>query len=79
MNCPVDGAALTRTEVEPGLYANRCSACAGDWLRFGDYLAWRERQPGDTPEVAPEPGGDVAAAEPGGVRRCPDCGHLLTR
>jgi Zn-finger nucleic acid-binding protein len=79
MNCPVDGASLTRTEVEPGLYANQCSACAGDWLRFGDYLAWRERQPSDTPEQPAEPGGEVATAEPGGVRRCPDCGHLLTR
>ena len=60
MDCPNDGAPLTRVDLEagePGLTGFTCGRCAGHWLRFGDYLAWRERQPGDVPEVAAEDAG----------------------
>jgi Zn-finger nucleic acid-binding protein len=81
MNCPVDQRPLGRVTIDSALPAFQCAHCAGHWLRFGDYLAWRERQPGDQPEVpaastAPEM---VFDATPNGLRRCPDCAHVLTR
>ena len=79
MNCPVDSAPLTRVDLEPGLAGFTCGKCAGHWLRFGDYLAWRERQPGDAPELPREGAGEVAEAPPTSPRPCPDCNHLLTR
>ena len=82
MDCPVDKRPLRRLELEAGLPAFECGSCTGRWIRFGDYLAWRERQPGDTPEVPADANGagEVATGSPGGsVRRCPDCGYLLTR
>jgi Zn-finger nucleic acid-binding protein len=80
MHCPVDKRPLRRVELEAGLSAFECDACAGHWLRFGEYLRWRDRQRGDTPEVPPEvePDADPYASA-GGVRRCPDCEYLLTR
>ena len=80
MDCPVDRGALRRAELDSGLPAFECSRCDGRWVRFGDFLGWRERQPGEVPEtpshdsvaVTPEP-------SPTGPRRCADCGHLLTR
>jgi len=79
MNCPVDHARMHRVELEAGLPAFTCDSCAGHWFRFGDYLTWRERQPGNVPEVPPEAGGELAVASDGRVRRCPDCDHLLAR
>lgn len=82
MDCPVDRHALRHTQLEDGLQAFECPECTGRWLRFGEYLTWRERNPEDTPEVPPELVPDLGAApESGfsGVRRCPDCDYLLTR
>jgi Zn-finger nucleic acid-binding protein len=79
VNCPVDGASLTRKEVEPGLPTYHCGKCDGDWLRFGDYLNWRDRQPGEVPEQPAVPDGEPAAFLTSSVRRCPDCDYLLTR
>ena len=82
MDCPLDGAPLTRIDVEagaPGLAGFACGKCTGHWLRFGDYLAWRERQAGDVPEAPRETAGEAVEPSGGPARRCPDCGHLLTR
>jgi Zn-finger nucleic acid-binding protein len=81
MNCPVDQRPLGRIELESTLPAFECAACAGHWLRFGDYLAWRERQPEDLPELpaAVDPLETALAAPPAGPRWCPDCTYLLTR
>src|SRR4051794_30177953 len=79
MYCPVDHASLRRVELPDGPSAFACDKCAGHWVRFGDYLAWRERQPGDLP-FQPDAGGEIAAtATTVGVRRCPDCDYVLTR
>jgi Zn-finger nucleic acid-binding protein len=81
MNCPNDGATLTRVELEigtPALPGYSCGKCDGHWLRFGDYLSWRDRQSGDVPEVPPEDAGEITDAGQG-ARRCPDCAYLLTR
>jgi Zn-finger nucleic acid-binding protein len=82
MECPVDGGALSRVELEPGapsLPGFTCGRCSGHWLRFGDYLNWRERQSRDVPEAPPEERTEVAEGAGGRARRCPDCGYLLTR
>jgi len=80
MNCPVDQSHFRRVELESGLPAFQCIQCSGHWLRFGDYLAWRERQPGDLSELpTAEPSEIVPDPVAGAARRCPDCGHLLTR
>ena len=82
MDCPLDGAPLTRVDVEagaPGLAGFACGKCTGHWLRFGDYLAWRDRQTGEVPEVPGEMAAETVEPSGGPARRCPDCGHLLTR
>ncbi len=82
MDCPLDGAPLTRVDVEagaPGLAGFACGKCTGHWLRFGDYLAWRDRQTGDVPEVPREMAAETVEPSGGPARLCPDCGHLLTR
>jgi Zn-finger nucleic acid-binding protein len=81
MDCPVDQRRLRRLEIEAHLPAFECGDCRGHWLRFGDYLAWRERQPGDRPETTAATQLTPEVAEPRGSapRRCPDCGHLLVR
>ncbi len=79
MNCPVDNASLRTTSLESGLSGFECASCGGTWLRFGDYLAWRERQPGDQPEAQPEATDALEPTNAAGVRRCPDCAYLLTR
>ena len=80
MNCPVDDATLLRTELAPGLPAFECSSCHGRWLRYGDYLGWRERQGTDVQETPPDAHAQSLAPEPAlGARRCPDCGRFLTR
>ena len=80
MNCPVDNGALTRTELATGLPAFECSRCHGRWLRYGDYLGWRERQGTNVPETPHDPNAAAPAPEPAlGARRCPDCGRFLTR
>jgi Zn-finger nucleic acid-binding protein len=79
MNCPVDHGSLRTASLASGLLAFVCATCGGQWLRFGDYLAWREKHPGDQPEVPSGTTGELEAATVAGVRRCPDCGYLLTR
>lgn len=86
MKCPVDQQRLRRGDIEPGLSGYHCEHCLGHWVRFGDYLGWRDRQQGDVPEVTRTPTPDsvpvVSAAPPapGSIpRRCPDCDYLLTR
>jgi Zn-finger nucleic acid-binding protein len=80
MNCPLDGAVLQRVRLDVALPAFQCSSCAGHWLRFGDYLGWREQQTGNVAEAtASEPATAPEPREGGGVRRCPDCTSLLTR
>ena len=79
MKCPVDGGSLQRVRLDATLPAFQCGRCAGHWLRFGDYLGWREQQPANIPETPPE-SAPVPHAEPsGGLRRCPDCPGLLNR
>jgi len=79
MDCPVDYSPLRRTDIAQGPSAFTCDQCAGHWLRFGDYLAWREGQTGDVPEAPPEAAGELAPPRDGTARRCPDCALLLTR
>lgn len=79
MNCPVDHGSLRSAALASGLSAFECTTCAGHWLRFGDYLAWRERQPGDQPAVPSDATTEHEAATTASVRRCPDCAYLLTR
>ena len=79
MNCPVDNGSLRAVSLGSGLPAFECSKCGGHWLRFGDYLGWRERHSGDEPAVPSGATGELEAAGTAGVRRCPDCAYLLTR
>ncbi len=58
---------------------NKKAASPRGWLRFGDYLAWREWQPGDQPEVPSGVAGELEPTSAAEVRRCPDCAYLLTR
>lgn len=80
MYCPTDQRSLRRIELLPGLRAHECEGCAGHWLRFGDYLAWREAQAEDQPEVPLQASG-ISPSDPpsAGPRRCPDCDFLLAR
>ena len=79
MKCPVDDGPLARVRLDAALPAFQCSACHGHWMRFGDYLGWREQQAENVPETLAE----LPALQPeewaGGVRRCPDCRILLSR
>lgn len=77
MQCPVDQTTLRRTELDAGLPGYDCSRCSGHWLRFGDYLTWRERQRAEVAESPLDPESVVPAESSGGPRRCPDCGFLL--
>lgn len=86
MKCPVDQQTLRRDQVDEGLAGFECSHCRGHWLRFGDYLAWREGLGREWPEISadhagqsvPQPSAEPAA--PGSLpRRCPDCDYLLSR
>ncbi len=79
MNCPVDHGTLRATSLASALPAFECNTCGGHWLRFGDYLAWREKHPGDQPTMPSDATAELAAARAAGVRRCPDCAYLLTR
>jgi Zn-finger nucleic acid-binding protein len=79
MNCPVDHGTLRATDLASGLSAFECTTCGGHWLRFGDYLAWREKLTGDQETVPSDATGELEAASAAGVRRCPDCAYLLTR
>ena len=79
MNCPVDHGSLRPAPLASGLSAFECTTCAGQWLRFGDYLAWREKQHGEQPAVPSDATPDLEAGSAAGVRRCPDCAYLLTR
>lgn len=83
MKCPLDQKPLAREEIEPGLPGFECALCRGHWIRFGDYLGWRDGQPAEVPEVPSanaQPDDPTPAAAPGSVpRRCPDCDYLLTR
>ena len=81
MKCPVDGGSLQRVRLDAALPAFQCGQCAGHWLRFGDYLGWREQQRVNVPEAPPSAGRGSAEPEQstGGPRRCPDCSVLLTR
>ena len=86
MKCPVDQQVLKHDDIEDGLPAYACPHCDGHWMRFGDYLRWRDEQPGEWPETtgrtpsAPDVAVGNEPAQPGSVpRRCPDCQYLLTR
>lgn len=79
MKCPVDGGPLQRVRLDTALPAFQCGQCAGHWLRFGDYLGWREQQPADVPETPGAPPRGEPEHWSGGPRRCPDCRVLLTR
>ena len=84
MKCPLDQQVLRRREIDPGLAAFECALCDGHWVRFGDYLGWRDAHPEDRPEVlaedTPTDGRTDPPPEPGSLpRRCPDCDYLLTR
>ena len=78
MNCPVDGDILQRVRLDAALPAFQCRRCSGHWVRFGDYLGWREQQPGDIPESPAPPDHGLETGD-GGLRRCPDCATPLTR
>lgn len=80
MNCPIDNGPLTRTALTNDLPAFECSRCHGRWIRYGDYLGWRERQGADVPVTPHDPEASGPAPEPAlGARRCPDCNRFLTR
>ena len=86
MKCPLDQQALKHDDIEPGLPAYACPTCEGHWVRFGDYLTWRDQQPGEYPTTSgltPSEPTPVIGGEPpkhGSVpRRCADCDYLLTR
>jgi Zn-finger nucleic acid-binding protein len=79
MKCPVDGGMLQRVKLDATLPAFQCTACSGHWVRFGDYLGWREQQPGNIPESPPAGAPIRAADDSAGLRRCPDCAGLLAR
>jgi Zn-finger nucleic acid-binding protein len=79
MDCPVDQRTLRRTTLDASLPVFECAQCAGHWLRFGDYLTWREQQPNDVAEVSVDGAEEALEQPPGTVRRCPDCGGLCTR
>lgn len=79
MNCPVDHESLRAASLGSGLSAFECPTCGGHWVRFGDYLAWRERQTDEQPAVPSGANAELAAGNTAGVRRCPDCAYLLTR
>jgi Zn-finger nucleic acid-binding protein len=79
MRCPADGGSLTRVRLDAALPAFQCESCSGHWLRFGDYLGWREHQPANVPEVPSAEPPTQSESRDSGVRRCPDCAALLTR
>lgn len=67
--CPIDRSSLRRIQLDAGLPAFECSGCTGHWVRFGDYVGWRERQPSEFAEV-PTPEGVQA-------HRAPEFGRWL--
>ena len=80
MNCPVDDGPLPRIQLAADLPAFECSDCHGRWIRYGDYLGWRERQAADVPVTPPDPDTPAWAPELATpARRCPDCARFLTR
>jgi Zn-finger nucleic acid-binding protein len=79
MKCPVDGGTLVRVKLDAALPAFQCGECQGHWLRFGDYLGWREQQRTNIPETTPAADRVEPESWAGGLRRCPDCRGLLAR
>ena len=73
---------MTDGLLEPDLSMKSCSKCDGVWLPSQAYWAWLERQHGTTrsePTLSTGVDQIAPAADPPLARRCPECGHFLTR
>ena len=79
MICPVcqPRQALRVTSLLDNLTARVCPNCGGHWLRSADYRAWRKHLPTNLPtRGAPI---EAEAAEPRGLKRCPEDQRVLAR
>ncbi len=79
MKCPVCKTAdLKYAEEDLGLRCYSCNSCEGDWIRFEDYINWKnkiqlEESSLDTAnDYLPEYDSKI-------VNLCPDCGKILIK
>ncbi len=77
--CPVCKTVdLQYTEEDLGLRCYSCSSCGGDWVRFEDYLSWKNRS--SLEEAAFDPTHDyVPEYDSKMANLCPDCGKILIK
>lgn len=82
MYCPVctPPQSLDPARLENGdLTVRACARCRGTWIRSADYWRWRALHPENLPELPPGEAATPPLVEPLGLRRCPDCSHVLAR
>lgn len=76
--CPACRAArLEPLEIEPGLAASACPACAGRFIRFETYLSWQSSQP--PPTLAASSPAASSSTDSTNAKLCPACGRFMTR
>ena len=78
MNClSCAKSTLIQKEVEPGLMALTCEACAGLWIARSRYDAWLARHMPDTPSHTPS--AELQVEDITQAKVCPQCHHLLMK
>lgn len=79
MLCPVcKNAVLEDKELEPGLKGHTCEQCSGDWIRFHDYMLWKEESD-KTIDVAVQNADYNLEYDNRKANFCPDCGRILIK
>lgn len=79
MLCPVcKNAVLEDKELELGLKGHSCNQCSGNWIRFRDYMVWKDESGGSVGLLTADPGCSLEY-DNRKANFCPDCGRLLIK
>lgn len=79
INCPVcKTSPLATTILEPGMVANECENCRGQWINSSQYWSWRNQQPEDLPEL-PTDEAAITNAVMEKALLCPQCRRILIK
>ena len=79
MLCPVcKNAVLEDKELELGLKGHTCEQCSGNWVRFHDYMRWKEES-GKTGDGSVQNSGCGPEYDNRKANFCPDCGRILIK
>jgi Zn-finger nucleic acid-binding protein len=79
MLCPVcKNAVLYDKELELGLKGHTCNQCSGNWVRFHDYMLWKEES-SKSSDLSVENQDYNLAYDNRKANFCPDCGRILIK